>query len=72
MNDFTVEMLALLKKYNVTINWGCHPCSDLHGVHDQYMEVVDNQGIIVMYLDGNCISPYEINDQVGYNTGFND
>jgi hypothetical protein len=64
MNDFTVEMLALLKKYNVTISWGCHSSSDLHGVHGEYMEAVDREGKVVMYLDGNSISTYEINDQL--------
>jgi hypothetical protein len=37
MDDFLKELRALLVKYDATIGWDCHPCSDMHGVTGEHM-----------------------------------
>lgn len=63
MNDFTTELLALLAKYDATISWACSPCSDLHGVYGECMEVTNRKGVL-MKLQGSDISAYDIKCQL--------
>ena len=37
MDDFLTELRALLVKYNATVGWDCHPCSDMHGVTGEHI-----------------------------------
>ena len=58
--QFIDELNNLLEKYNASIVWGCSDYSDLHGVTGQYMQV-QTKGAILLHVDGDCISTYEIN-----------
>jgi len=64
MNDFTAELLALLTKYNASIDWGCASCSDTHGIYDEHMTVTDNKGNELLRVDCGTISAYEIKQGV--------
>lgn len=58
--QFIDELDALLKKYNASIDRGCHQSSDLHGVYDECMTVTNRKGETLLRIDGGCISSYEI------------
>lgn len=60
MNEFQIELKALLDKYNATISWGCSPCSDTHGIYDEYMIVWGKDDNILLKLDGGYIDSYSI------------
>lgn len=60
MNDFTIELRALLDKYNATISWDCGGFSDLHGIYDEHIIVYDNNGNTLLKLNGGVIDCYEI------------
>lgn len=60
MTAFQYELQALLTKYNATIDWGCSPCSDTHGIYDECMEVTDDKGNSLLRIDGGSISAYDI------------
>jgi len=62
-NGFKTELVNLLKKYDASICWGCHWSSDLHGVHGEHMKITTKDGEILLELQGDTISVYEINDQ---------
>jgi hypothetical protein len=39
MNDFLIELKALLEKYNASIDVDYHDCSDTHGMQGEAMRV---------------------------------
>lgn len=41
--QFKNELLALLKKYNVNIQFVCDPCSDTYGIYDAGIAVCENR-----------------------------
>ena len=43
MSDLRAELKALLEKHNCSIVWECCDSSDMHGIHGERMEVVDNK-----------------------------
>ena len=77
MNDFNTELKALLQKYNATIGWGCSPCSDTHGVYEEYMEIYDEKGNTILkvegrYIDADDIEEYDFGEAIDFSGIAND
>ena len=39
MNEFLIELAALLTRHNASIGWDCDDCSDMHGIFGEGMVV---------------------------------
>lgn len=62
---FKRELRELLEKYDVSINWTCHPASDLACVFDAHLEVLDNSDIQekpILVFSNEYIDIHEIDD----------
>lgn len=63
--NFKAALRKLLEEYNVSINWTCHPSSDLACVFDAHLEIQDNsdiQGNPILVFDNDYIDIREIDD----------
>jgi putative aminopeptidase FrvX len=58
MDDFLTELRALLVKYDATIGWDCHPCSDMHGVTGEHMYAQIGSGPCITLADEGYIDRY--------------
>lgn len=38
--EFLQKLKSLLQEYNASIDWTCAPCSDMHGVYDDHLEIM--------------------------------
>lgn len=38
-SEFLEKLKNLLTEYGASIDWTCGPCSDLHGVYDDHLEI---------------------------------
>jgi hypothetical protein len=62
MDDFLKELRALLVKYEATIGWDCHPCSDMHGVTGEHMYAQIGRGPRITLANDYYIARYNTAD----------
>ena len=66
--QFLLELAALLKKYNASIDWNCGPCSDTHGIYDETMSISrrispnSSKEKTLLEIDGSCLDADNINE----------
>ena len=61
MENFTNELKALLKKYDVGIAFSVDSCSDTHGLCDEKIVVYPNKGgKNIIEVDGYCMDSSDI------------
>lgn len=46
------ELKELLKKYQATIMFECGECSDMHGIYDERIEVIDKNNKVIITASG--------------------
>jgi hypothetical protein len=44
--EFLSKLKVLLEEYDASIDWSCDPCSDMHGVYDDHLEITIKDQIV--------------------------
>ena len=62
MSCIICDLRAVLSKHRVSIEFGCSECSDLYGVSNERMEIVDSNGKPIVEVDGYCMDASDLPD----------